>query len=106
MTCGVEHDPKAARIAIHRLMRGLPTSALDDDVDRGLEVIHQDLQVHHLRSMPGLLRPRRRLVRGFCLDVEAHPAVGVAELKPTGIIAGGDLPAEQLGIERSKRLGL
>src|SRR6185369_1507444 len=72
MACRVEHHPQASRIAICGLMRRLAASSLDDPLDAGLKVIHQDLEVHHLRLVPMLLRPGRRLVRAFGLNVQAH----------------------------------
>ena len=40
----IEHDPKPSRIAIGWLKRGLGASAPDDELDGGLEIIHQDLE--------------------------------------------------------------
>src|SRR5207247_9609326 len=50
--------------------------------NRGLEVVAPDLEVHHLRLLAGLLRPRRRLVPGRTLNVEMHAACWIPQLGP------------------------
>ncbi len=64
---GVEHHPDSRSVAISRLVRSFHTSASENLLDGGIKVLDVDLEVHHLRLLPRLLGPRRRLVRALGL---------------------------------------
>lgn len=84
MTGRVEHDPQARGVAVGWLVGGLGPAALDHERHRCLYVVHEDLEVRHLRLAPGPLRPHRWLVPLLGLEVEADAAAGIAELHPAG----------------------
>ena len=69
MACWVEHDAKARAVTVRWLMERLVAPALENKLNGGLEILHEDFEVHHLRLVSGLLGPDRGLIRILGLDV-------------------------------------
>jgi hypothetical protein len=75
MASGVEHHPDPRLVAISWLVWSLGTAASKHPFDGSAEVFHENLEVHHLRLLPVLLRPRGRFVCVIGLEVQSDATI-------------------------------
>jgi len=103
MASRVEHDADAPGVSVRWLPRRFGAASADSEGNRCIEVVHLDLEMHHLRLLAGPLGPRRRLVPGLALDVEVDTAYGIPELRPIRRVELAHLESEELLVEASDR---
>ena len=104
MTGRVQHDPYASWVAVGWLPLCFGTPSLDGQGNRSLNVVDEDLEVHHLGLHTGAFWPCRRLVPILGPDVEVHASSGVTQVCPLrGVWT--HLPESRRGADRSRPPG-